>query len=98
MSIHPSLNLSEKDKKARSVLKRTERLRIMMEKNQWKEGDDVYGLPKIKTVRIKVKKEKAAEKVEATAGAAESPAAATAPASTKNPKEQPSAKGSATKS
>lgn len=98
MSIHPSLNLSEKDKKARSVLKRTERLRIMMEKNQWKEGDDVYGLPKIKTVRIKVKKEKAAEKVETTAGAA-GPAAAAAPASTKNPKEHnPSAKGSATKS
>ena len=67
MSIHPSLKLSEKDKKSRSVLKRTERLRIMMEKGQWKEGDDVYNLPKIKTVRIKIKKEKAAEKTEAAA-------------------------------
>ncbi len=62
MSIHPSLRSSEKGKKQRSVLKRTERLKTMMDKEQWKEGDPVYGLPKIKTVRIKIKKEKAAEK------------------------------------
>ena len=67
MSIHPSLRSSEKDKKQRSVLKRTERLRIMMEKGQWKEGDDVYNLPKIKIVKIKIKKEKAKELVEASA-------------------------------
>ena len=48
MSIHPSLAVSEKDKKQRSVLKRTERIRTMLEKGQWKEGDDVYRLPKIK--------------------------------------------------
>jgi len=71
MSIHPSLNSSDKDKKPRSVLKRIERLKTMMEKNQWKEGDDVYGLPKIKTVRIKIKK----EKVEKTAETAAAPAA-----------------------
>lgn len=69
MAIHPSLNSSEKDKRPRSVLKRIERLRTMMDKNQWKEGDDIYGLPKIKTVRIKIKKEKA-EKTEAAATAA----------------------------
>lgn len=75
MSIHPSLSSSEKDRKQRSVLKRTERLRTMLEKNQWKEGDDVYGLPKIKTVRIKIKKEKA-EKVETAAVEGAAPAAA----------------------
>ena len=84
MSIHPSLNVSEQDKKQRSVLKRTERLRMMLEKNQWKEGDKVYGLPKIKTVRIKIKKEKAekAEKAETTTaeGAAGAAAPAQAPA------------------
>jgi small basic protein (TIGR04137 family) len=86
MSVHPSLNISDKDKKQRSVLKRTERLRTMMEKGQWKEGDKVYGLPKIKTVRIKIKKEKV-EKVEAalvTEGAT--------PAATPGAKEQPAAK------
>ena len=78
MSIHPSLRSSEKDKKQRSVLKRAERLRSMMGKGQWREGDSVYGLPKIKTIRIKIKKEKA-EKVETTAVGAEGAAAPAAP-------------------
>jgi small basic protein (TIGR04137 family) len=88
MSIHPSLSSSEKDKKQRSVLKRTERLRTMMGKGQWKEGDEVYGLPKIKTIRIKIKKEKAVEKVEAAAAGTEG-AAPAAP--------EPAAKGPAAK-
>jgi small basic protein (TIGR04137 family) len=58
MSIHPSLTISEKDKKVRSVLKRIERIRQMQEKGDWKQGDAVYGLPKIKSLRIKIKKEK----------------------------------------
>ena len=88
MSLHPSLRTSDKDKKARSVLKRIERIRMMHDKGTWKEGDDVYGLPKIKTLRIRIKKEKA-EKAETTmAGAA--PAAGEA-------KEQGAAKGSTPK-
>lgn len=76
MSIHPSLNISEKDKKPRSVLKRIERLRILMEKNKWQETDDVFGLPKVKTLRIRIKKEKA-ETPAATEGQA-APAAGAA--------------------
>ncbi len=87
MAIHPSLASPGKDKKPRSVLKRTERLKIMMEKKLWKEGDDVYGLPKIKTVRIKIKKEKAAK----TEAAATPEAAAATPAAA----EQAPAKGAA---
>lgn len=75
MSIHPSLKLSDKNKKQRSVLKRTERLRTMLEKNQWKPGDEVCGLPKIKTLRIRIKKEKA-EKVEAATAEGTATAAA----------------------
>ncbi|MDD5128992.1 MAG: small basic protein [Candidatus Omnitrophica bacterium] len=78
MSIHPSLVLSEKDKMSRSVLKRTERIRQMHEKGKWKEGDSVYGLPKIKTLKIKIKKEKAV-KAETTAEGGAS-AAGAAPA------------------
>ncbi|MDD5432882.1 MAG: small basic protein [Candidatus Omnitrophica bacterium] len=66
MSIHPSLAISEKDKKQRSVLKRTERIRMMAEKGQWKDGDKVFGLPKIKTIRIKIKKEKVEKAAEGT--------------------------------
>ncbi|MFA5311166.1 MAG: small basic protein [Candidatus Omnitrophota bacterium] len=67
MSIHPSLTVSDKDKKQRSVLKRNERIRTMLEKGDWKEGDRVYGLPKLKTIRIKIKKEKAEKEKDATA-------------------------------
>ncbi len=66
MSIHPSLRAADKTKKQRSVLKRPERLKTMLERGDWKEGEDIFGLPKIKTLRIKIKKEKA-EKAEATA-------------------------------
>lgn len=89
MSIHPSLKAASKGKKQRSVLKRTERLKMMLEKGDWKEGDDVFGLPKIKTIRIKIKKEKAAEKPqEAAAAEGAAPAASEV-------KEQPAAKGAA---
>ncbi len=80
MAIHPSLKSADKDKKARSVLKRTERLKTMMEKKMWKEGDDVFGLPKIKTIRIKIKKEKAEKTETAAATAAGAPAASPAQA------------------
>ena len=72
-------------------MKRTERIRHMMDKGQWKEGDDVYRLPKIKAVRIKIKKEKAEKTAETAAGTAEGAApAAAAPA-----KEAAPAKGQA---
>ena len=92
MSIHPSLAISEKDKKQRSVLKRTERIRTMMEKGKWKEGDNVYNLPKLKSMRIKIKKEKAEKTAEATATAE-----GAAPAAAAGAKEAP-AKGAAPKS
>ncbi len=80
MAIHPSLNFSDKDKKQRSVLKRIERIKHMIEKNEWKEGDKIFGLPKIKSVRIKIKKEKIEKAADATAAAG---TAAPAPAAGK---------------
>lgn len=70
MSIHPSLNISDKDKKQRSVMKRIERIKSMLEKNLWKDGDNVFGLPKLKSTRIKIKKEKVEKVAEGAAGAA----------------------------
>lgn len=90
MSIHPSLAMSDKDKKQRSVLKRAERIKTMIEKGTWKEGDSVYKLPKIKTVRIKIKKEKA-EKIETATPE-------TAPAATGGTKEQAASKPTENKS
>ena len=79
MSIHPSLSSAIKGKQQRTVLKRTERIKHLVKKGKWDESSKVYGMPKIKMTRLKVKKEKAAEKPEAEA-AAEATEAQTAPA------------------
>ncbi|MFA5100424.1 MAG: small basic protein [Candidatus Omnitrophota bacterium] len=90
MSMHPSLAGTEKGKKQRAVLKRVERIKWLAEKAQWKEGDKVYGLAKIKAVRIKIKKEKAEKAADAAApGAAPAGAAAAAKGAA------PAAKGAA---
>ena len=60
MSQHPSLRSSDKDKKHRSVLKRYERIKTLQDKEKWDEKkDSVFGLPKVKVTRFKIKKEKA---------------------------------------
>jgi len=79
MSIHPSLGSAVKGRQAKSVLKRTERIKHMMAKGLWKDDGKIFGLPKIKAIRLKVKKEKAAEKP-AEEGAAEAAETAAAPA------------------
>ena len=69
MSQHPSLRSSDKDKKQRSVLKRYERIKTLQDKEKWDEKkDSVFGLPKVKVTRFKIKKEKAAA-VEGAEGA-----------------------------
>lgn len=70
MSQHPSLRISDKDKKQRSVLKRHERIKTLKDKEKWDEEDSVYGLPKVKVTRFKIKKEKAAAAAEGAEGTA----------------------------
>ncbi|HOX10214.1 MAG TPA: small basic protein [Candidatus Omnitrophota bacterium] len=97
MSIHPSLRPS-KGRGHRSVFKRFERIKMLSDKDKWGEKDSVFGLPKVKSLKIKVKKEKseakvAAEGAEAAPGAAApgaAPAAKAAAAPAK--KEQAKAK------
>ncbi len=89
MSQHPSLRSSEKDKQHRSVLKRYERIKILKEKEKWKEGGSVFGLQKVKVLRFKIKKEKVAkeaEGAEAPAGAEAAPLAA--PGATAKPQKE----------
>lgn len=83
MSQHPSLHISDKDKKQRSVLKRHERVKTLKDKEKWDEKDSVFGLPKVKVTRFKIKKEKAAaaeETAEGAVAAGASGAAGAAPA------------------
>ncbi|MCD6539432.1 MAG: small basic protein [Candidatus Omnitrophica bacterium] len=65
MSLHPSLKDSGKISSKKTVLKRDEKIKWLIDKKEWKEDSRVLGLPKIKIVRLKVsKKEKKEEKKE----------------------------------
>ena len=84
MSQHPSLRSSDKGRQHRSVLKRYEKIKILKEKEKWDDKDSVFGLAKVKVIKFKIKKEKAAaaEGAEAAPGAeaAAAPAASAAKA------------------
>lgn len=67
MSQHPSLLGSQKGKRHRSVLKRYEKLKHLIEKDKWTEESSIYSLPKVKSVKFKVKKEKTAATTEGQA-------------------------------
>lgn len=78
MSIHSTLSSSLKNRKQRSVLKRIERIKYYISKGSFNEGSPVFGLPKIKSLKIKVKKEKTAEKAPQAPGAPGAPPAGAA--------------------
>ena len=80
MTQHSSLRSGRKRKRHRSVLKRFERLKVLEDKKEWKDGDPIFGLPKVKTVRIRMKKEKAAAEAAPGTEAAAAPGTASAQA------------------
>ena len=62
MGLHPSLKRAERMGGERSVMKRTERIKWLIEKGQWQDDSRVLGLPKIKVIKLKsIKKEKPKE-------------------------------------
>ena len=83
MSIHPSLRPA-KGKGHRSVFKRFERVKMLLDKDKWREGASVFGLPKVKSIKIKIKKEKTEKPAaEVAAAGGEAAAATAAPAGAK---------------
>lgn len=48
MSQHPSLKSGSSSKNKKSVLKRFDRIKLLKERGQWKDGDSVVGLRKTK--------------------------------------------------
>ncbi len=73
MSIHPSLKVASRaTASTRNVLKRYERVRQMFSQDRWAEGQSVFGLPKLKQMRIRTRKASSKEK---EAAATEKPAA-----------------------
>lgn len=64
MSIDKSLRRKNSLARARSVLTRGERIQKLQEQEKWVEGRSPFGLPKVRVVRLvvkKAKKEKAAD-------------------------------------
>ncbi len=67
MSIDKSLVSKSKLVRQRNVLTRPERIKYLMDEGLWDEKKSVYGLPKVKIMKIKkkVKVKKAATETEA---------------------------------
>lgn len=79
MSIHPSLRQATgKAGILRNVLKRHERVRDLLATGRFAEGSSVYGLPKTKQLRLKVRK--AAKEAVAGAEAGKAPSGGKPPA------------------
>ena len=69
MSVHSSLKISDQLRGERNVWTRAERIQALKKVGNWSDGDDVLGLPKVRT-RFKVKSKKQL-KAEAAAQAQE---------------------------
>lgn len=64
MSIDKSLITKGKLTRHRNVLTRPERIKVMTNENLWKDGRSVFGLPKVKTLKVRKKAKVEKEKTE----------------------------------
>ncbi|TMQ33805.1 MAG: small basic protein [Planctomycetota bacterium] len=82
MSIDKSLRRKNSLERARNVLTRGERIKMLRDEDRWQEGRSPFHLPKVRVHRLVVKKAKKAKEEEkpAEGEAAEAAAAAAAPA------------------
>jgi small basic protein (TIGR04137 family) len=58
MTMDQSLRLKKGLARARGVLSRDERLARLVEADRWKEGDKPVGLPKVRVIKLSMKKKK----------------------------------------
>ena len=80
MSIHKSLRTGGSLVKHRNVLTRIERIKVLEEGGEWREGQNsVLGLRKVKSIKVAAKKKVKKDAVEG-AGAVSASGAAAAPA------------------
>ena len=93
MSQHPSLRVDSVGAKHRNVLKRFERVRKLEEENRWQGRASMFSLPKVKSIKIKVKKVKEAPAEGAAAAGAAAAAGTPAPEAAKGAKSAPPASG-----
>jgi small basic protein (TIGR04137 family) len=75
MSIDKSLRRKNTLERARNVLTRGERIKVLKDEERWQEGRSPYHLPKVRVHRIVVKKAKKAKEEEKPAEEGAAPAA-----------------------
>jgi small basic protein (TIGR04137 family) len=83
MSIDKSLRRKNSLQRARNVLTRGERIKQLKDEERWPDGRTPYGLPKVKVVKVVIKKAKKAKEEEKPAAEGEGAEAAAAPAAEK---------------
>jgi len=64
VSIDKSLITKGKLTRHRNVLTRPERIKVLTNENLWKDGRSVFGLPKVKTLKVRKKAKVEKEKTE----------------------------------
>jgi small basic protein (TIGR04137 family) len=64
MTIDKSLRVRAGAIQNRNVLTRAERIAKLIETERWKQGDSVLGLPKVRVLKLALKKKKKAAKAE----------------------------------
>jgi len=67
VSIDKSLITKGKLTRHRNVLTRAERIKVLTNENLWEDGRSVFGLPKVKTLKVRKKAKVEKEKTEETA-------------------------------
>src|ERR1700758_789114 len=80
MSIDKSLRRKNQLTRARNVLTRGERIKQLQNEERWPDGRSPFGLPKVKVIKVVVKKAKKAKEEEKPAEGEAAVAAAGAPA------------------
>ena len=95
MSIDKSLVSKGKLVRHRSVLTRTERVQHLTDEGLWDEKKSVYGLPKVKTIKVKKKVKVAKEKTEEETAVADATTAAATATTGDKEKEKGKEKGKA---
>ena len=78
MSIDKSLKMKGKLVRPRNVFTRVERIKILKGEGKWEPTMSVFGIPKVKSVKIKRKGKSEKKAVKAEAAAEATPAAAAA--------------------
>ncbi len=64
MTLDKTLRVRTGTIRNRNVLTRAERLARLQAADRWKEGDSVYGLPKVRVQKVSLKKKKKVKKLE----------------------------------